>query len=121
MVQESFGAGPIPTALVAHDGDTFIGTVSVITCDEDTRPQYTPWVAALWVEPKHRRKGIGTALVDQASAFAFKAGAERVYLLAREHKRPFYENLGWAILEANAPEEGMFILVRDKLAGSMVA
>ncbi|WP_246776585.1 GNAT family N-acetyltransferase [Microvirga sp. VF16] len=115
-MQESFGEGPIPSAFVAHEGERFVGTVSVIACDEDSRPQYTPWVAALWVEPEHRRKGIGAALVGRASAFAFKAGAERIYLLSRAQRRPFYENLGWAVLEANAPEEGMFILVRDRSA-----
>ena len=30
LVRESFGAGPIPTALVAHEGGRFLGTVSII-------------------------------------------------------------------------------------------
>ncbi len=75
LVRESLGAGPVPTALVAHEGDAFIGTASLIACDEGTRPHYTPWVAALWVEPEHRRRGIGAALVDRAAELAFQAGA----------------------------------------------
>jgi GNAT superfamily N-acetyltransferase len=114
LVQESFGIGPIPTALVAHEGDTFIGTASVIACDEDTRPQYTPWVAALWVEPEHRRQGIGAALVDKAAELAFQAGAGRVYLLSGPHRRSFYERLGWSVLEMTSPDDGMFILIRDR-------
>jgi len=121
LVQENLGEGPIPSAFVAHDGKRFIGTVSVIVCDADARPYYTPWIAALWVEPEHRRKGTGTALVDEACAFAFMAGSERIYLLARAHRRHFYESLGWSVLEANVPEEGMFIMSRDKPSGSMVA
>jgi GNAT superfamily N-acetyltransferase len=121
LVQENFGPGPIPTALVAHDGDRFIGTVSVIACDEETRPQYIPWVAALWVEPEHRRQGFGADLVARATEFAFQAGAEKAYLLSRTHRRPFYEDLGWSVLEANVPKDGLFILTKDKPAGMTVA
>ncbi len=113
LVQENFGAAPIPTAFVAHDGNRFVGTVSVIACDEETRPQYTPWVAALWVEPEDRRRGIGAALVDRAVGFAFEAAAERVYLLSGPRRRSFYEGLGWSMLEMTSPEDGMFILIRD--------
>jgi len=113
-VQESLGAGPVPTSLVAHDGDRFIGTVSVIACDEDTRPQYTPWVAALWVEPDHRKQGIGARLVERAAAFSFRTGAGRVYLLSGAHRRSFYEGLGWSVLEPLPPEKSMFVLTRDK-------
>ncbi len=114
LVRENLGAGPIPTALVAHEDNRFIGTVSIIACDEDTRPQYTPWVAALWVEPEYRGRGIGAALVDRAAAFAFGAGAGRVYLLAGPHRRSLYEGLGWSVLETL--EDGMVILTRDARA-----
>src|SRR5207302_8541825 len=41
---------PIPFALVAHDGNAFLGTASVIASDLAERPQLTPWIAAVWVE-----------------------------------------------------------------------
>lgn len=113
LVRESFGPEPIPTALIAHEGDRFLGTVSVIACDEETRPHYTPWVAALWVEPDHRQKGIGAALVDKAVEHAISCGAGRVHLLSGPHRRSFYEQRGWSVLEAITPEDEMFILVRD--------
>jgi GNAT superfamily N-acetyltransferase len=114
LVGESFGTGPIPTALVAHDGERFLGTVSLVACDEETRPQYTPWIAALWVEPEHRRRGIGAALVDKATDLAFTIGAQRAFLLTRERRRSFYEGMGWQVLEADAPEAGLFILRKDR-------
>ncbi len=114
LVRDSLNASSIPTAFVAHEGLRFLGTASLIVCDEQSRPQYTPWVAALWVEPEHRRRGIGAALVDAAAEAAFRTGAGRVYLLARAQRRPFYERLGWSVLEADAPEDGMFILTRDE-------
>lgn len=121
LVQANFGDGPIPTALVAHEGDRFLGTVSIIACDEESRRQYTPWIAALWVEPEHRQRGIGAALVEEAAELAFGTGAARIYLLARAHRRRFYERIGWSVLEANAPEDEMFILVRDAPASTRPA
>lgn len=121
LVQQSFGPGPIPTTFVAHEGERFLGTVSVIVSDEARRPQYTPWVAALWVEPDHRRRGIGAALVERAADFAFGTGAHRIHLLSREHKRGYYESLGWRCLEADVLEPGLHVLVReanDRASGS---
>ena len=112
-MQQNFGIGSIPTAFVAHEGERFVGTVSVIACDEDRRPHYAPWIAALWVEHEERQKGIGAALVGKAADFAFSAGATRVYLLSRERRRAYYESLGWSMLEADAPEPGLHILIRD--------
>ena len=114
LVQENLGPGPIPRALVAHEGGRFVGNVSVIACDEETRPHYTPWVAALWVDPEERRRGIGAALVGRAATFAFRTGAERIYLLAGPHRRSFYEGLGWTVLEMT--DDRMFILSRKALA-----
>ncbi|MBJ6125525.1 GNAT family N-acetyltransferase [Microvirga splendida] len=111
LVQESLGEGPVPSCFVAHDGDIFLGTASLIACDEETRPQYTPWIAAVWVEPDHRGQGIGAALIARAAEFAFGAGAGRVYLLAGPHRRSFYEGLGWSVLETLS--DGMFVLTRD--------
>jgi GNAT superfamily N-acetyltransferase len=111
LVQENLGPGPIPTALVAHEGDRFVGTVSIIACDEETRPHYTPWVAALWVEPEERHRGSEAALVDRAVEFAFGTGAKRVYLLAGPHRRSYYEGLKWSVAEQT--DDGMSILTRE--------
>ena len=77
LVQRNLNDEPIPFALVAHDGGTFLGTASVIASDLDARSQYTPWVAAFWVDPEHRSNGIGAALVragtDKAHALGFRS------------------------------------------------
>jgi GNAT superfamily N-acetyltransferase len=118
LVQLNFDSGPIPTAFVAHEGERFLGTVSVIANDEESRPQYTPWVAALWVEPEARQNGIGAALVKRAAEFAFGTGAPRVYLLSRERRRAYYEGMGWSMLEADVLEPGLHVLIRDAGEGN---
>jgi hypothetical protein len=46
-LRENMDAAPIPFALVAHEGEKFLGTSSVIASDLEERPQLTPWVAAV--------------------------------------------------------------------------
>jgi hypothetical protein len=53
----------IPLALVAHDGSIFLGTASVVASDLDERPEFSPWVAAVWVEESARGHGVGANLV----------------------------------------------------------
>jgi len=64
-LRDDMNDAPIPFALVAHDGEMFLGTASVIASDLEERPQLTPWVAAVWVEPQARQHGVGGALVDR--------------------------------------------------------
>src|ERR1700694_1519268 len=82
LLRENMNASPIPFALVAHDGEAFLGTVSVIASDLKERPQLTPWVAAVLVEPEARGRGIGGALVDRATKDCFGLGVSRAYLCA---------------------------------------
>ncbi|MEJ1936694.1 GNAT family N-acetyltransferase, partial [Nostoc sp. NIES-2111] len=80
MVSQNLGNSPIPLALVAHNGTAFLGTASVIESDLDLRPQFTPWIAALWVDPSHRENGVGSALVRTGVEAARSRGATNVYV-----------------------------------------
>jgi hypothetical protein len=54
---EIANASPLPTALVAYDDEGFVGSTFVIGCDLEERAQYSPWIAAVWVE-RTKRKGV---------------------------------------------------------------
>jgi GNAT superfamily N-acetyltransferase len=110
---ENLSDTPIPFALVAHDGEAFLGTASVIAADLAERPQLTPWVAAVWVEPEARGRGIGAALVDRAAQDCFALGISRAYLCARPRMSRFYEGLGWTISERKIGPHQMSVFVRD--------
>jgi len=110
---ENMQETPIPLALVAHDGRTFLGTASLIASDLDERPALTPWVAAVWVEEAARRHGVGAALVDTATRACFTLGFPRAYLCARARMIGFYERLGWTLIERSLGPHQLDVFVRD--------
>jgi GNAT superfamily N-acetyltransferase len=112
-LEENMQDAPIPLALVAHDGSTFLGTASVIASDLDERPDLTPWVAAVWVEERARGQGIGAALVDAAAHASFSLGFARVYLCARARMTGFYERLGWTLIERRVGPHQLNVFIRE--------
>jgi len=116
-LRENMEATPIPFALVAHDGERFLGTCSVIASDLEERPHLTPWVAAVWVEEEARRRGVGAALVNRAAEDCFALGVIRAYLCARPRMTHFYEGLGWMVIERNVGPHHLGVFVRDRKPG----
>src|ERR1700730_12641997 len=112
-VRETMNAAPIPLALVAHDGEAFLATASVIASDLAERPELTPWVAAVWVEEKARGHGIGAALVERAVQDCFALAFDRAYLCARPRMLGFYERLGWTLLERQVGRQGLDVFFRE--------
>ena len=113
-LRENLNAQPIPFALVAHEGATFLGTASVIASDLEDLPQYTPWVAAVWVECKHRKRQIGRSLVARALDDAFALGIERAYLCAPPERRTFYLRQGWQPMLENVGTRGVTVFSMDR-------
>ena len=113
-LRENMAPEPIPFALVAHDGDTFLGTASVIASDLEDLPQYTPWVAAVWVEPEFRQRQVGRSLVARATDDTFTLGIERVYLCAPKIRRNFYLRQGWEPIEEEVGARGVTVFVRQR-------
>lgn len=111
---EALETAPVPFCLVAHEGDRFFGTASVIVSDVEGRPELTPWLAAVWVEESRRGRGIGSALVGRAAHDAFALGVPVLYLCAAPGRRGFYERLGWSVVEENAPRQGQTIMSRRR-------
>ncbi len=93
--------GGVPLSLVAHEGDRYIGSVLLIENDLDERPQYAPWIAALWVEPEYRRSGIAAELIRSVVIEAGKIGCKSCYLCATPEKRAYYLKQGLSLVETN--------------------
>ena len=77
-----------------------VGTATVLDHDVDTErlPYLSPWLAAVFVIPEARRRGVGKELVSQAMTFARSKGFETVYLWTTDRRR-WYEGLGWELLD----------------------
>lgn len=112
-LNENLDASSIPFAVVAHDGPIFLGTASVIPRDLEDLPEYTPWVAAVWVDPEYRTRQVGRSLVARAVADAFALDIPRVYLCAPPHRRNFYLRQGWQPIREDVGERGVTVFIQD--------
>ncbi|MDQ8730726.1 GNAT family N-acetyltransferase [Bradyrhizobium sp. LHD-71] len=115
---EMMKGDPIPFAIVAHAGSEFLGSTLGIASDLADRPQYGPWVAAVWVEPQHRLQQVGRALVGHAAQVLFARGFARIYLCSSPRRRNFYVRQGWTPIEENVGTHSQTVYVMDAATGS---
>jgi predicted N-acetyltransferase YhbS len=85
----------LPITFVALDGDLPVGMCSLREND-GIRPDLTPWLGSLVVDPKYQKQGIGKMLVDVTVLKAKELEFEKLYLFAFDPTIPeYYERLGW--------------------------
>ncbi|MBX3747841.1 MAG: GNAT family N-acetyltransferase [Verrucomicrobiae bacterium] len=103
------GRGAIPTVLVAMEGQKLLGSSMLVAQDMESRPQWSPWLASVFVAPDRRGEGIGTALVRRAMEEAARMKVGRLYLYTPSAER-FYTRLGWSLIE-RTPYHGAEVAV----------
>ncbi len=96
-MQHYLGEASIPAMYVAIDNYNLLGSAAIIASDMDTRPELTPWLANMFVNPDYRKMGIGLALVQHVVAEARQQGLARLYLFTPDQEA-FYAKLGWYTL-----------------------
>lgn len=106
--------GPKET-FVLFDHDRPVATVGLVRTDLEARPDLTPWLAGLFVEPAFRGRGHGTALVRRAEAFA-RAASVPVLWLYTSTAEPFYLRLGWQSVGMERDGDQAVVLMRRPLA-----
>ena len=97
-LRATWGRGEIPTVFVAIADGTLLGSAMLIAHDMDTRMELTPWLAGVFVAPDHRRRGIGSALVEKVIGCAATLGVRRLYLYTPGAEQ-MYSRLGWSAIE----------------------
>lgn len=86
----------LPITFIALDGDLPVGMCSLREND-GIRPDLTPWLGSLVVDPKYQKQGIGKMLVDVAVRQAKERGFKKLYLFAFDPTIPeYYKRLGWS-------------------------
>jgi GNAT superfamily N-acetyltransferase len=107
--------GPEET-FVLLDGDRPAGTASLEREDLESRPDLSPWLAGVYVEPAFRRHGYATALVRHVEAFAAEA-AVPVLWLHTWTAEPLYARLGWERVAFEQDRGQVVVLMRRVLRG----
>lgn len=97
--------GPLPVVLGAFDAGDCVGTVAVVERDDlDDVDAYTPWIAAMIVDPERRRRGTGSELLRAALGRCRDLDFGRVYLWTHDMEN-WYRRLGWIEVETRTFRE----------------
>jgi GNAT superfamily N-acetyltransferase len=105
--------GAIPSRFVAVRGNMPLGVVNLIACNLEPRCHLTPWLAGLFVHPRERLSGVGSALTRFCEREAAKQGFAQLYLYT-ERAEGFYRRLGWITIETMTWEgEPIAVMARD--------
>lgn len=95
-ISAAIEGGPVPTWLLALDGDRIVGGLGVIENDFHERKDLTPNVCAVYVEADRRCEGIAGRLLGRICEEMAAQGVGTLYLLT-DHTG-FYERYGWEYL-----------------------
>jgi predicted N-acetyltransferase YhbS len=91
----------VPFTLVAFEKRRqVLGTVSVVVDNMPVMLGSPPWLAALYVDTAHRKKGIGSALVKKAMEEMRKLSVKKICLFTTDGFRvALYKKLGWKVVK----------------------
>jgi len=106
--------GPNET-FVLFDCERPVGTAGLMRSDLESRPDLTPWLGGLYVEPAFRGRGHATALVRQVEDFA-RAAQVSVLWLYTPNADGLYLRLGWLYAGTEQEEGHNVILMRRELS-----
>ncbi len=85
----------LPVCLVAiDDASNVVGTAALKVESIPSHRRLSPWLAAVLVAPKHRRQGVGTALIAAIEDEARRLGFKRIYV-ATDTAIGIIEGRGW--------------------------
>lgn len=98
--------------LVAVSNGRFVGTATSIQTDIDARPDLGPCLAALWVEPEARGRGVAGTLISAVLERLSSHGFAVAYLSAKPHMRGFYEMNGWTLMESDIDRDHQDVFKR---------
>jgi GNAT superfamily N-acetyltransferase len=103
----------IPLTLLAMDGDRPLGTASLVFHDMKDRQDLSPWLAAVYVLPEQRGRGIGAKLVKSVELLAANLEVEKLYLFTPDQES-FYIRMSWSVLERTTyREKDVVIMVKE--------
>jgi GNAT superfamily N-acetyltransferase len=115
LLQQASRPDVVPLSLLALAGDTPVGTANLVENDDEARPHLRPWLAALFVQPGFRKRGIGSLLVRNLRDRACRLGLTGMYL--GTDQPAFYERLGAIVVERLAYDFCIMYLAARTIEG----
>ena len=97
-LQRHLASQGVPQTFIAVDGETLLGSASLVAADLASRENLSPWLAAVYVDSPHRNRGVGAALVNRVVEEARSLGLPTLYLFTTD-RSAFYAKLGWQVVE----------------------
>ncbi len=86
-------------AWLARTGGRAVGMANLAVFERMPRPDVPDarwvYVANVWVDPAHRRRGVATALMDAVVAWSRRESMDRIVLNPSAVSVPFYRSLGF--------------------------
>jgi GNAT superfamily N-acetyltransferase len=109
-------APPAGTAetFVLFDGERPVATAGLTGNDLETRPDLTPWLAGVFVEPEYRGRSYATVLVRHVEAFAAAASIPVLWLYT-SRAEGLYLRLGWQTVGLERQRDRDVVLMRRDL------
>lgn len=94
------GIEEYPITMIALKGGKCVGTVSIYKNDLPEKPEYQPWLAALYVLPNYRGEGIADQLVSDMLEHLGRLGYGTIYAKTEsQSKHDYYMQKGWELIE----------------------
>ena len=110
-VRRSVTAAPMPRTFVLLADGRPVGTASLVAHDPDERPELTPWLAGMFVEPDVRGRGYAGLLIGAVEAAARHAAIPTLWLYTNAAER-IYARAGWRTVETFPRHGKVFALMR---------
>jgi len=103
----------VPFTVVALANGNPVGSCCVIENDCVHRPQYSPWVAAVYVRPEFRGREVASKLLQEAAKIAARVPVEGLYIDCHVKTVPVYEKSGWTIFEREVGDKDSVVMFRS--------
>jgi GNAT superfamily N-acetyltransferase len=101
ITSREVGRDKLPVTWVAIDqnGDA-IGAAGVLPgSDIADRPEFSPSVVGVIVDPRQRRMGVGRRLLAAIEHWAYDHGIGQLYVVTGDDATGFYRKCGWEVVE----------------------
>lgn len=99
FLTEAARSSTIPRTLLATTSRALLGSVNLLTQEMTIRPQFTPWLAQLFVTEGHRDKRVGVNLLDAAISYVGSLGYRQLFLFTSGTLPAYYRSRGWRDIE----------------------